>query len=203
MWRATPVLRCETCPWRMPQQGRTPRPRIRGVLAGGGPPRSGTARVDRGDGSTAVSACSAQSSASKPTTPPSPIAATQPRIGRQRSWGASQMTYGRTRHGDRARRIEGGNGDGVVDLALDVPDVDRCIDHAQAGGATVLEDHTTRATSTAPSAAQPSRRSARPRPVRGSGRGVADPSMRPTSLCARCTRSTAGRRTLIPTGANI
>jgi 4-hydroxyphenylpyruvate dioxygenase len=31
-----------------------------------------------------------------------------------------------------------GHGDGVVDLAIDVPDVDRCIDHARAQGATVL-----------------------------------------------------------------
>lgn len=30
------------------------------------------------------------------------------------------------------------HGDGVVDLALDVPDVDRCIEHARAQGATVL-----------------------------------------------------------------
>ncbi|HSJ46377.1 MAG TPA: 4-hydroxyphenylpyruvate dioxygenase [Euzebyales bacterium] len=30
------------------------------------------------------------------------------------------------------------HGDGVVDLAIDVPDVDRCIDHARAQGATVL-----------------------------------------------------------------
>jgi 4-hydroxyphenylpyruvate dioxygenase len=32
------------------------------------------------------------------------------------------------------------HGDGVVDLALEVPDVDRCIDHARAMGATVLEE---------------------------------------------------------------
>ena len=32
------------------------------------------------------------------------------------------------------------HGDGVVDLALDVPDVDACIDHARAQGATVLEE---------------------------------------------------------------
>jgi 4-hydroxyphenylpyruvate dioxygenase len=30
------------------------------------------------------------------------------------------------------------HGDGVVDLAIDVPDVDRCIDHARAQGATVV-----------------------------------------------------------------
>ena len=30
------------------------------------------------------------------------------------------------------------HGDGVVDLALEVPDVDKCIDHARAMGATVL-----------------------------------------------------------------
>ena len=37
------------------------------------------------------------------------------------------------------------HGDGVVDIALEVPDVDRCIEHARAQGATVLadpEDHT-------------------------------------------------------------
>ena len=30
------------------------------------------------------------------------------------------------------------HGDGVVDLAMEVPDVDRCIDHARAMGATIL-----------------------------------------------------------------
>jgi len=37
---------------------------------------------------------------------------------------------------DRHRR----HGDGVVDLALDVPDVDRCIAHARAQGATILAE---------------------------------------------------------------
>ena len=32
------------------------------------------------------------------------------------------------------------HGDGVVDIALEVPDVDRCIAHARAEGATILED---------------------------------------------------------------
>jgi 4-hydroxyphenylpyruvate dioxygenase len=32
------------------------------------------------------------------------------------------------------------HGDGVVDLALTVPDVDRCIDHARSVGATILEE---------------------------------------------------------------
>ncbi|NMD56686.1 MULTISPECIES: 4-hydroxyphenylpyruvate dioxygenase [Tsukamurella] len=32
------------------------------------------------------------------------------------------------------------HGDGVVDIALEVPDVDRCIEHARACGATVLEE---------------------------------------------------------------
>ncbi|GGR53965.1 4-hydroxyphenylpyruvate dioxygenase [Nocardioides luteus] len=32
------------------------------------------------------------------------------------------------------------HGDGVIDIALEVPDVDRCIDHARAQGATVLEE---------------------------------------------------------------
>ena len=32
------------------------------------------------------------------------------------------------------------HGDGVVDLALEVPDVDRCIEHARSVGATVLEE---------------------------------------------------------------
>ena len=32
------------------------------------------------------------------------------------------------------------HGDGVVDLALEVPDVDKCIDHARSVGATVLEE---------------------------------------------------------------
>ena len=38
--------------------------------------------------------------------------------------------------GDHHRR----HGDGVVDLALEVPDVDKCIEHARAMGATVLEE---------------------------------------------------------------
>ena len=32
------------------------------------------------------------------------------------------------------------HGDGVVDLALEVPDVDKCIDHARAMGATILDE---------------------------------------------------------------
>jgi 4-hydroxyphenylpyruvate dioxygenase len=32
------------------------------------------------------------------------------------------------------------HGDGVVDIALEVPDVDRCINHARAQGATILEE---------------------------------------------------------------
>ncbi len=32
------------------------------------------------------------------------------------------------------------HGDGVVDLALEVPDVDRCIEHARAQGATILDE---------------------------------------------------------------
>jgi 4-hydroxyphenylpyruvate dioxygenase len=32
------------------------------------------------------------------------------------------------------------HGDGVVDLALEVPDVDKCVEHARAMGATVLEE---------------------------------------------------------------
>ncbi|MCY7374187.1 MAG: 4-hydroxyphenylpyruvate dioxygenase [Spirochaetaceae bacterium] len=32
------------------------------------------------------------------------------------------------------------HGDGVLDISLEVPDVDRCIDHARAQGATVVED---------------------------------------------------------------
>src|SRR5690606_9369055 len=32
------------------------------------------------------------------------------------------------------------HGDGVVDVALQVPDVDRCVAHARAQGATVLEE---------------------------------------------------------------
>jgi len=32
------------------------------------------------------------------------------------------------------------HGDGVTDIALEVPDVDRCVDHARAQGATVLEE---------------------------------------------------------------
>jgi 4-hydroxyphenylpyruvate dioxygenase len=34
----------------------------------------------------------------------------------------------------------GRHGDGIVDIALEVPDVDRCIDHARGMGATVLEE---------------------------------------------------------------
>ena len=32
------------------------------------------------------------------------------------------------------------HGDGVVDLALEVPDVDKCIEHARSVGATILEE---------------------------------------------------------------
>ncbi|MDX6231584.1 MAG: 4-hydroxyphenylpyruvate dioxygenase, partial [Nocardioidaceae bacterium] len=32
------------------------------------------------------------------------------------------------------------HGDGVIDIALEVPDVDTCIDHARAQGATILEE---------------------------------------------------------------
>src|SRR3954447_25820343 len=32
------------------------------------------------------------------------------------------------------------HGDGIIDIALEVPDVDRCIEHARAQGATVLEE---------------------------------------------------------------
>ena len=32
------------------------------------------------------------------------------------------------------------HGDGVVDIALEVPDVDTCVEHARAQGATVLEE---------------------------------------------------------------
>ena len=36
------------------------------------------------------------------------------------------------------------HGDGVVDIALEVPDVDRCIEHARASGATVVQEPTRR-----------------------------------------------------------
>ncbi|MFP5346655.1 MAG: 4-hydroxyphenylpyruvate dioxygenase, partial [Actinomycetes bacterium] len=36
--------------------------------------------------------------------------------------------------------IHRAHGDGVVDLALEVPDVDRCIEHARSQGATILEE---------------------------------------------------------------
>jgi len=42
----------------------------------------------------------------------------------------------RSRYADHHRR----HGDGVVDLALEVPDVDRCVEHAREQGATVLEE---------------------------------------------------------------
>jgi 4-hydroxyphenylpyruvate dioxygenase len=41
-----------------------------------------------------------------------------------------------SRYVDHHRR----HGDGVVDLALEVPDVDKCIEHARAQGATVLDE---------------------------------------------------------------
>ncbi len=44
------------------------------------------------------------------------------------------------------------HGDGVVDLAIEVPDVDKCIEHARSVGATILvEPHDVSPTSTAPS----------------------------------------------------
>ena len=39
-------------------------------------------------------------------------------------------------HADHHRR----HGDGVIDLALEVPDVDRCIEHARRAGATILDE---------------------------------------------------------------
>ena len=55
------------------------------------------------------------------------------------------------------------HGDGVVDLALEVPDVDKCIAHAREAGATRRRaSPTTSPTSTAPSGSPPSRRTARP-----------------------------------------
>ena len=54
------------------------------------------------------------------------------------------------------------HGDGVVDLAIEVPDVDKCIAHAHSVGARSWSSRTTRPTSTAPSGPQPSRRTARP-----------------------------------------
>jgi 4-hydroxyphenylpyruvate dioxygenase len=41
-----------------------------------------------------------------------------------------------SRYGDHHRR----HGDGVVDLALEVPDVDKCVIHARSQGATVLDE---------------------------------------------------------------
>jgi 4-hydroxyphenylpyruvate dioxygenase len=41
-----------------------------------------------------------------------------------------------SRYADHHRR----HGDGVADLALEVPDVDKCVAHARASGATVLEE---------------------------------------------------------------
>jgi 4-hydroxyphenylpyruvate dioxygenase len=41
-----------------------------------------------------------------------------------------------SRYADHHRR----HGDGVVDLALEVPDVDKCVEHARAHGATILEE---------------------------------------------------------------
>jgi 4-hydroxyphenylpyruvate dioxygenase len=41
-----------------------------------------------------------------------------------------------SRYLDHHRR----HGDGVVDLALEVPDVDKCIKHARGSGATILEE---------------------------------------------------------------
>ena len=55
------------------------------------------------------------------------------------------------------------HGDGVVDLALEVPDVDKCIEHARSVGRhDPRSSRTTSPTSTAPSGSPPSRRTARP-----------------------------------------
>ena len=54
------------------------------------------------------------------------------------------------------------HGDGVVDLALEVPDVDRCIEHARSVAPRSSTSRTTSPTSTAPSGSPRSRRTARP-----------------------------------------
>ena len=49
------------------------------------------------------------------------------------------------------------HGDGIIDISLTVPDVDKCIEHVRSQGATVLaEPHATSPTTTAPSASAPS-----------------------------------------------
>jgi 4-hydroxyphenylpyruvate dioxygenase len=88
----------------------------------------------------------------------------------QSAWGMELVAYSGPEHGNRDHKafvlksgsikfvVKGAvdpdspladhhrrHGDGVVDIALEVPDVDRCIEQARRAGATVLEephDHT-------------------------------------------------------------
>ncbi len=91
--------------------------------------------------------------------------ATQTAAYYQRVWGMQLVGYSGPETGDRERRAyvlvsgavrfvvtgavaprsplvawHGRHGDGVADVALQVPDVDRCVDHARLAGATVLEE---------------------------------------------------------------
>jgi len=57
-----------------------------------------------------------------------------------RSGSARFVFTGGVSPGSRLLDHQRKHGDGVVDLSLEVPDVDRCIDHARSVGATILEE---------------------------------------------------------------
>ena len=82
------------------------------------------------------------------------------------------------------------HGDGVVDLALEVPDVDQCIEHARSVGATVLVEPHDEPTSTAPCASPRSRRTARP----GTPSSTAAATPAPTCPATSRRTSTVARR---------
>ena len=85
------------------------------------------------------------------------------------------------------------HGDGVVDIALEVPDVDRCIEQARAQGATIAAGaRRTSPTSTAPSGSPPSRRTATPGTPWSTGPATPASTCPATSRAPRATSSATG-----------
>ena len=85
------------------------------------------------------------------------------------------------------------HGDGVVDIALEVPDVDKCIAHARSAGRDgPRASRTTSPTSTARSGSPRSRRTARPATRWSTARSYDGPYL-PGYVAATSTRSSAAR----------
>ena len=87
------------------------------------------------------------------------------------------------------------HGDGVVDISLEVPDVDRCIEQARRAGATRAPGaRDGRATSTARCASPPSPPTARPATPWCSATSTASPTPAPTSRATSSAASTFVKR---------